>query len=93
VDSSSESRVSKDLRLRNVQPASEDDVIHELRRVLSTTSTVFFELRRGNLCLHGAHLALELLLHVQQACRRRIQELESERAAGLQIAITPQGKV
>ena len=47
------------------------------------------ELRRGNLLLRGAQLSLEL--HVQHVCRRRIQELESERVAGFQITITPQG--
>ena len=31
----------------SVQPASEDDVIHELRRVFSATSTIFLELRPG----------------------------------------------
>jgi len=45
---------------------------------------------REKLLLRVTQLALELLLHVQQACRIRIQELESERDAVLQIFITPQ---
>ncbi len=80
---------SKDLRLRKTQPVSEEEVLHELRRVFSTTFTVIHELRRGNLRLRGAQLSLEL--HVKQVFRRRIQEMESERVAGFQIAITPQG--
>jgi hypothetical protein len=57
---------SSDLRLRNLQAASEDDVIHELRRVFSATSTVFLELRRGNLRLRSGQFVVELLLHIQQ---------------------------
>ena len=39
------------LGLRNVLPASEDDVIHVLRQVYSATSTVLLQLGRGNLRL------------------------------------------
>ena len=49
-------------------------------------------LRRGNLSLRdSAHRLLWSFSYVSnKEGRRRIQELESERAAGLQIVITPQ---
>ena len=72
-------------------PASEDDVIHVFRWVSSATSTVLLELRRGNLSLYlsSEQFVVELMLYVLQVCRKRILELESERAADLQIPVTP----
>ena len=80
------------LGLRNVLPASEDDVIHVLRHVYSSTSTVLLQLGRGNLRLRfrDEEFVVELMLRVQQTCRRRIQKLKSECVAGLQSVITPQ---
>ena len=63
---------SSGLQLRNVQPASEDDMLFELGRVSSATSSVFLELRCGNLHLCSGQFVMDLMLHVQQACRRRI---------------------
>ena len=80
---------SSGLQLRNVQPASEDDMLLELGRVSSATSTVFLELRCGNLRLGGGQFVLDLMSNVQQACRRRILELKSKSAVGVQTAITP----
>ena len=80
---------SSGLQLRNVQPASEDDMLSELGRVSSATSSVFLELRRGNLRLRSGQFVMDLLFHVQQACRRRILELTSKSAAGSQTAIPP----
>ena len=72
-------------------PASEDDVIHVLRHVYSSTSTVLLQLGRGNLRLRfrDEEFVVELMLHVQQTCRRRILELKSKSAVALQTAITP----
>ena len=80
------------LGLHNVLPASEDDVIHVLRQVYSATSTVLLQLGRGNLRLRlrGEQFVVELMLRVQQACRRHIQELESECVADVQSVIAPQ---
>jgi hypothetical protein len=78
---------SSGLQLRNVQPASEDDMLLELGRVSSATSTVFLELT--HLRLGSGQFVLDLMSHVQQACRRRILELKSKCAVGVQTAITP----
>ena len=83
------SEFSSGLGLRNVLPASEDDVMQMLRRVSSATSTILDELRRGSLRLRCGQFVVDLSLHIQQACRRRLLELEFIRAAGLQIANTP----
>ena len=45
------SEFSSGLGLRNVLPASEDDVIHMVRRVSSAISEILLEVRRGNLRL------------------------------------------
>ncbi len=39
--------------------------------------------------LRSGQFVMDLMSHVQQACRRRILELKSKRAVGLQTAITP----
>jgi hypothetical protein len=78
--------LSSRLGLRNVLPASEDDVIHMLRRVSSAISAILLELRRGNLRLRCGQFVVDLSPVIQQACRRRFLELESKRAAGLKIA-------
>ncbi len=80
---------SSGLQLRNVQLASEDDMLLELGRVSSATFTAFLELRRGNLRLRSGQFVMDLMLHVQQACRRRILELKSNSTVGLQTAVTP----
>ena len=77
---------SSGLGLRNVLPASEDDVIQMLRWVSSAISALLLELRRGNLRLRCGQFVVDLSLLIQQACRRRFLELESKRAAGLKIA-------
>jgi hypothetical protein len=78
------------LGLRNVLPASEDDMMQMLIRVSFATSTILDELRRGSLRLRcGPEFVVDLSLHIQQACRRRLLELEFKRAAGLQIANPP----
>ncbi len=77
------SEFSSGLGLRNVLPASEDDVIHMLRRV---SSVLLLEIRRGNLRLRCGQFVVDLSLLTQQACRRRFLELESKRATGLKIA-------
>jgi hypothetical protein len=80
------SQFSLGLGLRNVIPASEDDVIHMLWWVSSAISALLLEVRRGNLCLHCGQFFVDLSLLIQQACRRRFLELESKRAVVLKIA-------
>jgi hypothetical protein len=81
---------SSGLGLRNVLPASEDDVMQMLRRISSATSTILDELRRGSLRLRcGPEFVVDLSLHIQQARRRRLLELEFKRTADLQIAYPP----
>jgi hypothetical protein len=90
---------SSGLQLRNVHPASEDDMLLELGRVSSATSTVFhggtsplplfLELRCGNFRLVSGQFVLDLMSHVQQACRRRILELKSKSVVDVQTTITP----
>jgi hypothetical protein len=80
------SEFSSRLGLHNVLPASEDDVIHMLRRVSCAISAILLELNRGNLRLRCGQFVVDLSPLIQQARRRRFLELESKRAAGLKIA-------
>ena len=68
-----------------------EEVIREMSREFSTVLEMIRELRREALRLRDTQHDSELLCSQQEnaACRKRIQELESERAAGLQISITP----
>ena len=56
---------------------------------MEATSTILLELRRGNLLLRCGQFVVDLSIHIQQACRRRLLELESKRAADLKLTNPP----
>ncbi len=80
------SEFSSGLGLCNVLPVSEDDVIHMIRWVSSTTSTILLELRRGNLRLRCGQFVMGLSLFVQHV---GFLELESKCADNLEIGNSP----